>query len=192
MCKVPQEPLTVICVQVEQILKLIKLHPHDKNVETNFAFGSGRIENRCLTISKVLSWIQDVYVHRVQNQSLQIESYVNRDRVIDQNSVIQTEGSQANLIGGTLHSFGVLARETDSRCHFRKVSAVCKSLTLKWKRNSRQTANSDIYTHMICDEEGSSIYILLSLPLFYHAQSTDNSFGKASHRQTNGEKEANY
>ena len=47
-----------------------------------------------------------------------IECCVNRDGMIDQNRVIQTEGSPANLIGGTLHSFGVLARETDSRCHF--------------------------------------------------------------------------
>lgn len=29
---------------------------------------------------------------------------------------------------------------------FRKVSAVCKSLTLKWKRNSMQTANLDTHT----------------------------------------------
>lgn len=55
VCKVPEEPLTVICVQVEQILKLITLQPHDENVMANFAFGSGRIENRWLTISKVLS-----------------------------------------------------------------------------------------------------------------------------------------
>lgn len=35
MCKIPQEPLTVICVQVEQILKLIKLHRYDENAKTN-------------------------------------------------------------------------------------------------------------------------------------------------------------
>lgn len=62
------------------------------------------------------------FVRRVQNQSRKIESYVNRDRVIDRNRVIQTEGSQASLIGGTLHSFGDLARETDSRCHFERLA----------------------------------------------------------------------
>lgn len=36
VCKVPQEPLTVICVQVEQILKLIKLQPHDENAKGKF------------------------------------------------------------------------------------------------------------------------------------------------------------
>lgn len=61
-------------------------------------------------------------VQWVQNQSRQIESCVNRDRVIDQNRVIQTEGSQDNLIGGTLHSFKVLARETDSWCHFERLA----------------------------------------------------------------------
>lgn len=52
VCKVPHEPLTVICVQVEQILELIKPQPRDGNVKkTNFAFGSGRMENRWLTSS---------------------------------------------------------------------------------------------------------------------------------------------
>lgn len=41
VCNVPQESLTVICAQVEQILKLIKLQPHDENAKTNLAFGSG-------------------------------------------------------------------------------------------------------------------------------------------------------
>lgn len=54
VCKVPQESLTVICVQVEQILKLIKLQPHDENAKTNLASGSGRIKNRWLTISQSL------------------------------------------------------------------------------------------------------------------------------------------
>lgn len=57
VCKVPQESLTVICVQVEQILKLIKLQPHDENAKTNLAFGSGRIKNRWLTISQGSSQI---------------------------------------------------------------------------------------------------------------------------------------
>lgn len=61
VCKVPEESLTVICVQVEQILKLIKLQPHDENAKTNLAFGSGRIKNRWLTIFQGLSRIANTW-----------------------------------------------------------------------------------------------------------------------------------
>ncbi|CAB1450568.1 unnamed protein product [Pleuronectes platessa] len=78
------------------------------------------------------------HVQWVQNQSRQIEFCVNRDREIDQNRVIQTEGSRANLIGGTLHSFRVLARAapgTRSRGVSQRFSVRCdrhKGLTWEW------------------------------------------------------------
>lgn len=79
-------------------------------------------------------------VQRVQNQSRQIESCANKDRVIDKNRVIQTEGSQANLIGGTLHSFGVFARETDSRCHFERLVQSARH----WHWNEKEIPNKQL------------------------------------------------
>lgn len=70
VCNVPPESLTVICVQVEQILKLIKLQPHDENAKTNLAFGSGRIKNRWRTISPGSSQIPNTSECQVSHGEL--------------------------------------------------------------------------------------------------------------------------
>ncbi len=46
---------------------------------------------------------------------------------------------------------------------FRKVSAVCKALTLKWERNSRQTAISEIHTYMRYVMRNASAYMIIHI-----------------------------
>lgn len=82
---------------------------------------------------------------------------------------------------------------------FRKVSAVCKSLTLKWKRNSRQTANTEIHTcGMWWGMQQHAHSALFTSHCFYlcaclwHAFSANNSFLNNTHTHTRSENEANH
>lgn len=112
------------------------------------------------------------------DQSRQIESCVNKDREIDKNRVIQTEGSQANLIGGTLQSFRAPAREADSRCHFKRLVRS----TRHWERNEGIPANAEIDPYVrgglqhIWENTFRSIYRCLA---FWHTITTNISFHEA-------------
>lgn len=104
-------------------------------------------------------------------------------------------GGQANLIGGTLHSFGVLARETDSRCHFERLAQSARH----WHWNEEEIPSqqqTQRYTQIwgmwlggmqqrIRSDTFSSLYLSLSI---WHAVTALRHY----YTHTQSEKEANY
>lgn len=194
MCKIPQEPLTVICVQVEQILKLIRLHPYAENVKRNFAIGSGRIVNQWLTISKALcpefktracaagaESITANWVLRKQGQS-DWQKQSNSDR-----------GEPSQPYWRHTPFFWSFCQETDSRCHFERLVQSARH----WHWNEKEIPNKQLtwrYTYTTWGLQQHIQCLPQTVFLRHYNDKYRLSGGRHLHYCTNtyGETETNY